>query len=106
MRLMTLQGFFKKGFDMSFFKRSKTKKFLESLKKENMVVIMPDVPEVIKESKIKPTKCKYCKSTYQAKHKHIKGEQSIEFIRPIYKLLAQCPICKNFNEVEFEEDAE
>ena len=91
---------------MSIFKRRKAKEFFENLHKADIIVIPPDVPEVIKESKIKPTKCKYCKSTYQAKHNHIKGEQSLEFIRPIYKLLAQCPICKNYNEVEFEEDAE
>lgn len=65
-----------------------------------------DLPEVIKESKIKPTTCKYCLSVYQAKHKHIKGEQSIEYLRPRFHLLAQCPICKNFNEVEFEEAGE
>lgn len=70
------------------------------------IIIEPpkfDLPEVIKESKIKPTTCKYCRSIYQAKRKHIKGEQAIEFIRPKYYLLAQCPICNNFNEVEFEE---
>lgn len=88
---------------MNIFKKKKIDLIAENLAKADYIVIPSDVPEVIKESKIKPTKCKYCKSTYQAKHKHIKGEQSIEFIRPIYKLLAQCPLCNNFNEVEFEE---
>lgn len=84
---------------MSIFKKKKKPPI------EEFIDITPkfDFPEVIKESKIKPTTCKFCRSIYQAKHKHIKGEQAIDFIRTTYYLLAQCPICNNFNEVEFEE---
>lgn len=87
---------------MSIFKRSKAKAFAESLKKENFIVIPPDdtFPEVIKESKIKPTKCAGCRSIYQAKHKHLK----MGFDKG--KKITECPLCHTENAVEFEEDAE
>lgn len=91
---------------MSIFKRSKSKEFLESLKKENFVVIPPDVPEVIKESKIKPTKCYCCHTLYQARKEHFRLEPDIAYRFEKYTVHTICPICRNLNAVEFEEAEE
>jgi hypothetical protein len=95
---MTLQGFFKKGIDMSIFKKKPPIEVFCEIKPPKL-----DIPEVIKKSKIRPTKCKYCLSIYQAEHKHIKHERDIGYLHEHYNLFVQCPICSNFNEVEFEE---
>lgn len=67
-------------------------------KKKNEQVKL-DVPEVIKESVIKPTKCAGCFSVYQAKHRHIKN--SYENFK---KRVTFCPVCMTENDVEFEDD--
>ena len=78
------------------------KKLFERLKprKMNHGGVVPLVeedryPQVIKESKLKPTTCKGCFCVYQAKHKHIIG-----------KRLTTCPVCQTDNVVEFEMDGE
>jgi hypothetical protein len=88
---------------MSIFKRRKAKEFFKNLNGADFVVIPPDVPVVVKKSVIKPTKCKACLTIYQANHSQIKSERDIGYIHPKYNLFAECPICHNFNEVEFEE---
>ena len=57
-------------------------------------------------STIKPTFCKFCKSTYQALHRNL------EFWDPALQRFADepktawsaCPLCGKFNKVEFEEE--
>lgn len=60
-------------------------------------------PEVIKESKIKPTTCRLCHSIYQAKHQHIKRERGLNIYMSVV-LYTECPVCDCTNEVEFEGD--
>lgn len=62
-----------------------------------------DVPEVLKESLIKPTVCEGCFSIYQAKHQHFVRERDIAYIDGRVKLHTVCPICGWHNKVEFEE---
>ena len=83
------------------------KKLFERLKPRKMnhggVVPLADedrFPEVIKESKIKPTTCKGCFCVYQAKHKHLKMAFTMG------KRMTTCPVCKTDNAVEFEMDGE
>lgn len=90
---------------MSIFKKKKKKKKNE-LAEELLQSLKPDVPVVIKEAKIKPTKCEFCKTIYQAKQKHIKHVRDIGCIHERYTLYVQCPICTNYNAIEFEDDAE
>ena len=84
---------------MSIFKKKKTEQAKELLQPPPL-----DVPEVIKESVIKPTKCEFCKTIYQAKQRHIKHVRDIGYIHERYTLYAQCPICSNYNFIEFEDD--
>lgn len=86
---------------MSIFKKKKTVQA-----KELLANIKDMYPEVIKESKIKPTKCEFCKTIYQAKQKHIRHVRDIGNIHEKYKytLCVKCPICSNYNPIEFEDD--
>lgn len=63
-----------------------------------------DAPEIIKVSKIKPTRCARCFSIYQAKHEHFKFERDMGYITNKSIIYTECPVCKNFNKVEFEYD--
>lgn len=74
------------------------------LAKELIQPLNFDLPEVIKPSKIKPTKCEFCKTIYQATPAHLKHDCDIGFLHERYNLFVQCPICKNYNTPEFEED--
>ena len=65
-----------------------------------------DVPEVIKLSKIKPTKCQHCLTVYQAQHKHLIRERDMGYIVDHGKIFTRCPICLNGNLAEFEDDKE
>ena len=60
-------------------------------------------PEVIKESKVKPTTCSLCHSIYQAKHQHIKRERDMAYMDK-YLIGTICPVCGCHNKVEFEGD--
>ena len=82
---------------MSIFKKKK----IEQMKK-----ITLDVPAVVKASVIKPTKCEVCKTVYQAKQRHINPVQDMVRLNGKYDLFTQCPICLNYNSVEFEDEEE
>ena len=61
-----------------------------------------DKPHIIKYPKIKPIKCSVCHCEYVGTYKHIKDNIfGSRYDRGIY-----CPICGNFNKVEFEEDSD
>ena len=87
---------------MSFFKKKKPYLMGEEIAK-TINAMCADQPVIIKKSVIKPTKCKSCLTIYQADHKHIKSERDIVCIHPKFNLFSECPICKNLNEVKFEE---
>lgn len=54
--------------------------------------------KIIKKSKIKPTTCEYCNSVFQAKYRDLKQH-------PLKTALeVNCPVCKNYNYVHFEEE--
>lgn len=75
---------------------------------EALVSIEPpkfDPPEVIKESKLKPTKCKHCHSIYQAQHKHIIRDLDYATLSRVATMTI-CPVCGCKNDVEFEGDTE
>lgn len=63
---------------------------------------------VISRSVIKPTYCKFCRSTYQAVH------TELDFWDPARQKYdgnpeeawSACPLCRRFNKVEFEEERE
>lgn len=61
-----------------------------------------DVPMVIKRSVIKPTTCKFCRCTYQARHKDLVGR--CEGYSMLPKPSAKCPVCETMNFIVFEED--
>ena len=80
-------------------------KFLSKRKRKKLIVqehLIADIPRVIKESKIKPTRCEVCQSIYQAEWKHIKCDMDIAYING-HLIYTRCPVCNCANRVEFEE---
>lgn len=60
---------------------------------------------VIKQSVIKPTFCKFCNSTYQARHQNLEFWDMLagRFSDDPKTPWSRCPLCKKFNIVEFEQ---
>lgn len=82
---------------MKLFKRKKST--------DTQLVAVPEPPEIIRPAVIKPTKCKTCRTVYQARAEHLCPTMDYNYVGK-YMTNTLCPVCKNLNPAEFEEPEE
>lgn len=71
-------------------------------KSEAPEVQVPDKPVITKYPKIKPFTCHVCRCEYIGGPEYLRGD----LFSSRFDLGINCPLCGNFNKVEFEEDTE